>query len=117
MPSKTSTLDTSLVSPSESLQVLKNDADAINALKAPYQIKIVGHTDSEEYSGRVCDALSLRRAKLVFHWMVANGVAKNRLLSPEGHGSAEPVANNEIPKVRARNRYVEFQVVPSTSRP
>lgn len=114
VPAKDGTLDASLVGSNESLQVLKNDADAIKSLKPPHQVKIVGHTDSKECSGKACEALSLRRAELVFNWMVANGVPISLLLPPEGHGSHEPVASNDIPKGRARNRYVEFQVVPST---
>lgn len=113
LPAKGGNLD-ALVDSNESLEVLKNDADAIKSLKPPHQVKIVGHTDSKECSGKACEVLSLRRAQLVFDWMVANGVPASMLLPPEGHGSAEPVANNAIPKGRAKNRYVEFQVVPST---
>lgn len=113
LPAKGGNLDSSLVDSNESLQVMKNDADAIKSLKAPHQVKIVGHTDSKECSGKACEALSLRRAQLVFNWMVANGVPTSVLLPPEGHGGAEPVANNDMPKGRAKNRYVEFQVVPS----
>ena len=114
VPAKGGNLDASLVDSNESLQVMKNDADAIKSLKPPHQVRIVGHTDSKECSGKACDALSLRRAQLVFNWMVANGVPTSMLLAPEGHGRQEPVANNDIPKGRAKNRYVEFQVVPST---
>lgn len=114
LPAKGGNLDSSLVDSNESLQVLKNDVDAIKSLKPPHQIKIVGHTDSRECDGNACEELSLRRAQLVFNWMVANGVPTSMLLTPEGHGSQEPVANNAIPAGRAKNRYVEFQVVPST---
>ncbi len=117
LPSTQSTIDQSVVDSSESLQVLKNDANAINSLKEPYKVKIVGHTDSNECTGHDCADLSLRRAQLVYNWMVASGVPRSRLLSPEGHGSDEPVANNAIPSGRARNRYVEFQVVPNTAQP
>jgi OOP family OmpA-OmpF porin len=117
MPLPKSSLDTSLVDPAVTLKILGNDANVIKSLKSPYTIKIVGHTDNQECAGRECEDLSLRRAQLVYNWMLTHGVPRSRLLSPEGRSGAEPVANNELPNGRARTRYVEFQVAPSTPQP
>ena len=117
MPLPTGSLDASLVDPSVTLKVLGNDASAINSLKQAYTTKIVGHTDNKECAAHDCEDLSLRRARLVYTWMVANGVPSSRLLPPEGHGSVEPVANNAIANGRARNRYVEFQIIAPPGQP
>lgn len=74
------------------------------------QILVVGHTDdvgSEEYNLQ----LSLRRANAVAEYLIAQGVEEYRL-GTEGHGEIEPIASNDTPAGRARNRRVEIFVVP-----
>ena len=67
-----------------------------------------GHTDSrgtEEYN----QALSLRRANAVRDYLVAGGVAANRI-TVEGYGESKPVASNNTDDGRAQNRRVELRI-------
>lgn len=114
MPSSKDPINTSLHEYNDYLKVLKNNVAAINSLKNSYHIKIIVSTDNHECSASECEKLSLRRAQMLYKWMLANGVSQSRLLPPEGRGSNDPVANNAEPDGRARNRYVEFQVTPDT---
>jgi len=54
--------------------------------------------------------LSQARAASVIAWLVAHGVAANRL-SPQGFGASHPVADNATEAGRALNRRVEMQLV------
>ncbi|WP_439090096.1 OmpA family protein [Serratia bockelmannii] len=75
-------------------------------------VVIEGHTDavgSDKYN----QDLSLRRARAVAVWLIAHGVEKSRL-SERGKGEAEPVASNDTPTGRAKNRRVDF-VLPKTA--
>jgi OOP family OmpA-OmpF porin len=94
------------------LEVLKADALAIQKLKGHFDIKIVGYTDSSECVGAECTHLSLRRAQLIYDWMLTHGVLASQLLPPEGHGNADPTGDNNTPVGRAGNRRVEFQWIP-----
>lgn len=74
------------------------------------QILVVGHTDSvgsEQYNLE----LSLRRANAVADYLIGHGVSAARM-GTEGHGEMEPLASNDTPEGRARNRRVEIFVVP-----
>ena len=50
------------------------------------------------------------RAAAVVKWLVANGISSRRLAS-RGFGSTMPIASNDTPEGRARNRRVEFRVL------
>lgn len=114
-PSQTDDIKSSLFKYDVSIAALKNDVGAINSFVTKgYSVRVVGFTDNQECSGLECKTLSLRRAELIYRWMLENGVPKNRLLSPEGRGSGEPVADNAIPEGRARNRTVGFELVPNS---
>lgn len=69
-------------------------------------VHIIGHTDSTG-----SDALNLNlsrdRANSVRDYLVARGVAANRIAT-DGRGSREPVASNDTDAGRARNRRVEM---------
>ena len=72
------------------------------------QIVIVGHTDSvgsEQYNLQ----LSHRRAMAVADYLIAQGVARDRM-GTEGRGELEPIASNDSQSGRAMNRRVEFRV-------
>ncbi|BEN31957.1 MULTISPECIES: OmpA family protein [Serratia] len=76
------------------------------------KVVIEGHTDavgSDKYN----QDLSLRRARAVAAWLIAHGVEKSRL-SERGKGEVEPVASNDTPTGRAKNRRVDF-VLPKTA--
>jgi outer membrane protein OmpA-like peptidoglycan-associated protein len=71
-------------------------------------VTIIGHTDSRG-SDAVNDPLSLNRAASTRDYLVAKGVARNRIVI-NGHGSREPIADNATEAGRARNRRVEIFV-------
>ncbi|MFN8308715.1 MAG: OmpA family protein [Chitinophagales bacterium] len=72
------------------------------------RIEIGGHTDN---SGVEKDNLQLseQRAKSVYDFLVAKGIAAERL-SYKGYAAAEPIADNKTPDGRAKNRRTEFRV-------
>jgi OOP family OmpA-OmpF porin len=65
-------------------------------------MRIEGHTDSDAKDGQ---ALSEKRAMAVVAWLVGHGVACSRLL-PVGFGSNKPVAPNDTPDNKAKNRRI-----------
>lgn len=68
--------------------------------------RIEGHTDSRG-SANLNQALSQQRAEAVRDALVARGVEASRLVAV-GRGSDRPVATNDTPDGRARNRRVEI---------
>ena len=73
------------------------------------KIEITGHTDNV---GNPADnlRLSVDRAKSVVKYLIANGIAANRLVS-EGFGETKPIAPNSSEETRAQNRRTELKVV------
>lgn len=72
------------------------------------QITIIGHTDSTG-SDAVNNPLSVNRAAATRDYLVARGVASNRI-AIDGRGSREPIADNTTTAGRAMNRRVEIFV-------
>jgi len=73
---------------------------------AAFRFSVEGHTDSvgpPEYN----DGLSNRRAAAVERFLVSFGVPERRLAAV-GRGESAPVAPNETPTGRQRNRRVEL---------
>lgn len=71
-------------------------------------VRIVGHTDSTG-NDAINDPLSVNRASSVRNYLVARGVASNRI-AIDGRGSREPIADNATEAGRARNRRVDIYV-------
>ena len=69
---------------------------------------IEGHTDNVG-DDQTNLTLSEHRAKAVFTYLVQKGIATDRL-SYKGFGETKPVADNNIPEGRARNRRVELKI-------
>lgn len=72
------------------------------------RIEIEGHTDAEgtpERNQRLGD----RRARAVADYLIRAGVDPNKLVAI-GYGETRPVAPNDTPENRARNRRIEFTV-------
>ena len=70
------------------------------------KLEVQGHTDnvgSDEYN----QTLSEARARSVMDWLVARGIAPDRLTS-KGYGESIPIASNDDDAGRARNRRVEI---------
>ena len=73
-------------------------------------VSVVGHTDSVG-SDQANQLLSERRAQSVAAYLQGRGVAPARLYS-QGMGESQPVASNDTPEGRARNRRVEITLTP-----
>lgn len=71
-------------------------------------VTIVGHTDNSG-SDAINNPLSVNRAASTRDYLVSRGVPSDRI-SIDGHGSYEPVAPNDTPANRAKNRRVEIFV-------
>jgi len=71
-------------------------------------VEIGGHTDNygtDDYNQR----LSENRARSVHDYFVGKGVADSRI-SYRGYGESQPVATNDTPEGRRRNRRVELKI-------
>lgn len=89
--------------------------EAIATLKENPDIRIAvqGYTDSkgtDEYNLKLSD----RRANAVYRYLVAGGIAPDRM-TVEGFGEAKPVADNSTESGRAENRRVELVILNSGS--
>jgi type VI secretion system protein ImpK len=90
------------------LPLLQRIAEALNTV--PGQVLITGHTDAQPiHSARFPSNwhLSQERAKSVSQFL-ATTVKPPERLSAEGRAEGEPVAPNDSPANRARNRRVEI---------
>ena len=87
---------------------LKELDHVVDVLKADSTLKLViqGHTDSEGTDERNA-ALSVRRAMAVKKYLMAQGIAEDRL-ETHGYGSHRPIASNETAEGMAQNRRVEM---------
>ncbi|MCC7502635.1 MAG: OmpA family protein [Flavobacteriales bacterium] len=82
----------------------------LNVLEEHPQVSIVieAHTDAigkDDYNLK----LSQKRAQSIVDYLVAHGIAKDRLV-PVGHGENHPIANNADEEGRGQNRRVEFRI-------
>jgi len=57
--------------------------------------EVAGFTDQHECSGSVCHQLALRRALLVYRFLLDNGIDPHRVTSLTEHGPAMPIAGPE----------------------
>lgn len=72
------------------------------------KIEIGGHTDNTGTDEKN-KALSQNRAKSVYDYLVEKGVDAERI-SYKGYSSTQPVAGNDSPENKAKNRRTEFTV-------
>src|SRR5512133_3954980 len=76
--------------------------------------KIAGHTDATG-SDKANQELSVRRADAVKTVLIGRGV-KEEQVTAEGFGETQPIAPNDPPDTRAKNRRVEVHIdVPNPS--
>jgi outer membrane protein OmpA-like peptidoglycan-associated protein len=71
-------------------------------------VRIIGHTDSTG-NDAINNPLSVNRAASTRDYVVARGVAMNRI-AIDGRGSREPISDNSTVQGRAMNRRVEIFV-------
>jgi OOP family OmpA-OmpF porin len=72
------------------------------------KIEVIGHTDAQGTRDTNI-VLSLARADAVRSYLASKGVSST-LISTSGSGPDRPVASNDTPEGRARNRRIEFRV-------
>ncbi|MBL7892567.1 MAG: OmpA family protein, partial [Bacteroidia bacterium] len=73
------------------------------------KIELGGHTDNTG-DKKLNATLSHNRAKSVYEYLVANGIPAERL-SYKGYGDSKPVAPNDTPENKQKNRRTEFKVM------
>lgn len=73
------------------------------------RISINGHTDNqgEEMGNQL---LSEERAKAVKDYLIGKGIPPGRLIS-KGYGESRPIASNDGPQGRQKNRRVEIEIL------
>ncbi|MFZ1516699.1 MAG: OmpA family protein [Saprospiraceae bacterium] len=72
-------------------------------------IEIGGHTNGQP-SHEFCDRLSTNRAKAVRDYILAKGIAEERI-SYKGYGKRQPVASNSTKEGRLLNQRVEIKII------
>ncbi|MCU0910684.1 MAG: OmpA family protein [Rhodobacteraceae bacterium] len=79
----------------------------------PGPILVAGHTDSQRLSGRgrfkTNEELSEARAQTVAD-ILAGTLSDASRITVQGLGAVEPIADNETPEGRAKNRRVEVMI-------
>ncbi|HEX7111778.1 MAG TPA: OmpA family protein [Mizugakiibacter sp.] len=85
---------------------------AVDTLKRYPQVRVEvdGYTDDkgkDDYN----QALSERRAKIVYDYLVSHGIDASRLDGPKGFGESNPIDTNSTEEGRSRNRRVELKVL------
>jgi outer membrane protein OmpA-like peptidoglycan-associated protein len=73
------------------------------------KVEIVGYTDNVGLA-EANEIISRKRAEAVRTWLVRKGISALRL-TVSGRGMRNPVASNDTPEGRARNRRIEFSVL------
>ena len=91
---------------SESFGTLKGIAGVL-AENPDVNVKIIGHTDGDGDDAKNLD-LSKRRAESVKNELVKNFGIDSSRLTTEGAGETKPIAANDIPVNKVRNRRVEI---------
>ena len=73
-------------------------------------VDVYGHTDSTG-TDAINEPLSRNRAEAVSNYLSGHGVAAARI-GAQGFGAREPIASNDTPDGRQKNRRVEIKIVP-----
>lgn len=73
------------------------------------RMEISGHTDNVG-SEKLNTRLSQARAESVVDYLVEHGISEDRL-DAKGYAFSQPIAPNNTPEGRARNRRVEFKIL------
>jgi len=93
-----------------SFKVLDEAADLL-AEYGNLRIEISGHTDNQGRDDRNL-TLSQARADAVRQYLIDKGISGDRLVAV-GYGETKPVASNNTGRGRAKNRRIEFKMLPN----
>ena len=88
---------------------LKRVAEDMKELPPGHVLQIAGYTDSSGNPAKNV-TLSQGRAEAVRNELIKDGVNPDMLVA-KGYGSADPIASNDTPEGRSRNRRIEFHIV------
>jgi OOP family OmpA-OmpF porin len=94
----------------ESHALLDQVALTLKANPEVKKMRIEGHTDDtgpEDVNQR----LSQQRAEVVRHYLISKGVSADRLVA-KGYGESRPLSDKKTDEARAKDRRVEFVVIP-----
>jgi len=95
----------------QSLEVLRAVADTLK--NEPFKLEITGHTDPVPINSSLFASnweLSAVRATSVVRLLAESGIAPDRLYAI-GREASQPIASNDTPEGRARNRRVELMIL------
>ena len=76
------------------------------------QFEVTGHTDPYECSGQECHDLALRRALLVYRFLLDAGVDAHRIVALTEYASARPIAGKREDYWRNQRAEVNITVEP-----
>jgi outer membrane protein OmpA-like peptidoglycan-associated protein len=110
LPDVTFETNSAIVSPT-----MRGDLRKVAGILNDYPSTVVGvfgHTDNTG-STATNEALSLRRAESVMGVLQVEGVNTARMRA-RGFGYTQPIASNDTPEGRAKNRRVEIRIQPVT---
>jgi outer membrane protein OmpA-like peptidoglycan-associated protein len=95
---------------SEQFEILEANADVLRRTPG-ITVEIGGFADSHECSKSGCYYLSLRRARVVYEWLVVHGVPVSKLKGPTANGSDWPIDRTGKEEGSQYNRRVQFDSV------
>ena len=88
---------------------LKTAAADLKQLKAGHVLEIAGYTDNTG-DAALNLALSQKRAEAVREAFIKYGADPDMLVA-KGYGDADPIASNDTPEGRLKNRRIEYHVL------
>jgi chemotaxis protein MotB len=97
-------------------EALQKIAPILNTDVPRSSIAIEGHTDSDPIKRSTWKSnweLSSARALAVLHYLIDEGKVSPKRLSANGYGEFRPVASNDTPAGKQKNRRVEIVILPS----
>jgi outer membrane protein OmpA-like peptidoglycan-associated protein len=95
--------------PASTREFLQKAADDLKQLPTGHVVEVAGYTDNTGDEA-LNVALSQRRADAVRDALIKFGAAPDMLVA-KGYGSADPIASNDTPEGRNRNRRIEYHIV------
>ena len=95
--------------PASMTDFLQKAAEDLKQLPKGHVVEIAGYTDNTGDQA-LNVALSQKRAEAVQQMLIKFG-ADPEMLIAKGYGSADPVASNDTPEGRRRNRRIEYHIV------
>jgi peptidoglycan-binding protein ArfA len=95
--------------PASTMEFLRKAADDLKQLPTGHVVEIAGYTDNTGNEA-LNVVLSQRRADAVRDALIKFGAAPDMLVA-KGYGTANPIASNDTPEGRKRNRRIEYHIV------